>query len=247
VPGRFYGHPEYVKDALPKGQYPDGRSAIWLPYDKRRNTHSRSASGPVYDSTQGKFGPFAGQMFLGDVGYGANSGIMRIALEKADGEYQGACFRFMDGQPLGCERMRFGPDNQLYMASLSSGLTRVAFDGKTPMAIHSLNIRPKGQGFVVNLTKPLAADTKIEPAQFRVKRYHYLYSRNYGSPKANHKAVAVQSAVLSPDRKSITLTFPVETYPIGMVYEFNVGKLTSADGDTLTHPEAWYTVHRIPK
>jgi putative heme-binding domain-containing protein len=242
VPGRFYGHPEYAKDALPKGKFPDGRSAVWLPH-----ALSRSTSGPVYDLTEGKFGPFAGQLFVGDAGYGANPGIMRIALEKVEGEYQGACFRFVDGQPLGCERMRFGPDDQLYVASLTSGLTRMAFDGKTPIAVHSLRIRPKGHGFVVHLTKPLAENTKLDLAQFRVKRYHYLYTRNYGSLKADQKAVPVKSAELSGDRKSITLTFSVETYPIGMVYEFNFGKLTSTDGDALQHNEAWYTVHRIPE
>lgn len=242
VPGRFYGHPEYEKDALPKDEFPDGRSAVWLPH-----VLSRSTSGPVFDATKGKFGPFAGQLFVGDAGYGANPGIMRIALEKVDGEYQGACFRFIDGQPLGCERMRIGPDNQLYMTSLTSGLTRVAYDGKTPMAIHSLNIRSKGKGFVLHLTKPLAPDLKPKPTQFQIQRYHYLYTRNYGSPKANVTKVIVKSAELSADRKSITLTFPVETYPIGMIYEFNVSELTSAAGETIKHNQAWYTVHKIPK
>ena len=96
MPQRFYGHPETKEDALPSNTYPDGRSAIWFPYDR-----SRSTSGPVCDFTQGAFGPFAGQIFVGDVGYGANPGIMRVALEKVNGEYQGACFRFVDGQPAG--------------------------------------------------------------------------------------------------------------------------------------------------
>jgi hypothetical protein len=186
-------------------------------------------------------------MFVGDVGYGANAGIMRIALEKVDGEYQGACFRFVDGQPLGCERMRFGPDHQLYMTSLTSGLTRMTFNGQTPLAMKTVHIRPRGEGFVVNLTKPLAADTKLDVAQFRVKRYHYLYTGNYGSPQADETIVPVKSAELSADRTKITLTFPVETYPIGMVYEINVGNLTGNEGETLLHNEAWYTVHRIPK
>lgn len=247
VPGRFYGHPETQKDMLDTGEYPSGLSAVWLPYDKSRDAHSRSTSGPVFDATKGKFGPFAGQLFVGDVGYGANEGIMRIALEKVDGEYQGACFRFVDGQPLGCERMRFGPDNQLYMASLTSGLTRMAFDGKTPLAIHSIQIRPQAKGFVLHLTKSLKQGTKIDPAQFSIKQFHYLYTGDYGSPKANEKAVSVEAAELSPDGKSITLSFPVETYPIGMVYEFNVGSLSSASGEKLVQPQAWYTVHRIPQ
>lgn len=242
VPGRFYGHPETKPDALPKDVYPDGRSAIWLPYDR-----SRSTAAPVHDSTKGGFGPFANQMFLGDVGYGANPGILRVALEKVNGEYQGACFRFVDGQPQGCERMTFGPDNQLYMASLTSGLTRMAFEGPTPLAIHSVHIRPRGAGFVVQLTKPLAADALLAATQFRVKRYHYLYTGNYGSPQADEQIVPVKSVQLSPDRTAITLSLPVETYPIGMVYEINLGDLTGTEGDRLLHNEAWYTVNQIPK
>jgi putative heme-binding domain-containing protein len=243
VTGRFYGHPEYKEDALPRDQYPDGQSAIWFPYDRMR-----SISGPVYDDTQGRFGPFADQMFVGDVGYGANAGIMRVALEQIDGEYQGACFPFVDGQPLGCERMKFGPDNCLYIASLTSGLVRMRFVGPgTPLAMQAVRIRPGGTGFVVQLTRPLAANQVIEPRQFSVKRYHYLYTGNYGSPQAEEKMIPVEQAEISPDRTSITLTFPVETYPIGMVYEIRVPELNGEQGEKLAHREAWYTVQRIPK
>lgn len=242
VPGNFYGHPETTADALPPGDYPTGRSAVWLPYE-----HSRSVSGPVLDSTAGRFGPFAGQMFVGDVGYGANPGIMRVALEQVNGQYQGACFRFVTGQPHGCERMRMGPDGQLYQASLASGLTRIAFLGRTPLSIHSLQIRPGGTGFVIRLTRPLAVTTRLATDQFRVKRYHYLYTGDYGSPQADEAIIPVESAELAADRQSITLTFPVETYPIGMVYELNLGALESDEGERLEHNEAWYTVHEIPQ
>jgi hypothetical protein len=241
VPGRFYGHPEYKEDALPDGTYPDGRSAVWMPYNL-----SRSTSGPVHDETSGKFGPFADQMFVGDAGYGANPGIMRVALEKVAGEYQGACFRFVDNQPHGCERMKFGPDNQLYVAALTTGLTRLKFVGPAPLAIRSVHIRPAGQGFVLQLTRPLAADSKLDPKEFRVKRYHYLYTGNYGSPQADETGVPVAAAELSSDRQSVTLTFPVVSYPIGMVYEINAGTLHDENNEPLMHNEAWYTVHRIP-
>ena len=58
VPGRFYGHPETKQDALAANKYPDGDSAVWLPYDL-----SRSTSGPAFDDSAGKFGPFSGQFF----------------------------------------------------------------------------------------------------------------------------------------------------------------------------------------
>lgn len=245
VPGRFYGHPEYKQDALPNSQYPDGRSAIWFPYHRMR-----SISGPIHDETQGKFGPFAGQMFVGDVGYGANAGIMRVALEKIDGEYQGACFPFVDNQPLGCERMRFGSDNSLYVASLTSGLTRLTYVGAVakniPFAMQSIHIRPGGKGFQLQLTKPLADDQVLWPAQFTIKRYHYLYTGNYGSPQADEKVIPVDKTEISSDRMTITLTFPVETHPLGMVYEMRFGELRDRQGEKMRHQEAWYTVQRIP-
>lgn len=242
TPGRFFGHPESKTDALPAETYPDGLSAVWLPYES-----SRSTSGPVHDSTGGKFGPFDDQMFVGDVGYGTNTGIMRIALEKIDGEYQGACFRFVKDQPLGCQRMTFGPEHVLYMASLSSGLERLVPTGKAPFAIHSIRIQPKDKGFAVTFTKPLAADANVDPAMCRVKRYHYVYSGAYGSPKAGEHPVPVQSVEVSPDRKTLTMKFPVETHPLGMVYEFTFAPLTADDGERLAHGEAWYTVHKIPR
>ena len=242
VPGRFYGHPETKSDALPKESYPDGKSTLWLPYNL-----SRSSSGPVCDTTAGKFGPFSDQMFVGDVGYGANPGILRIALEKVNGEYQGACFRFVDGQPLGCERMKFGPDHQLYMASLTSGLTRLAFDGKTPMAIESMHLRKGGTGFVVQLTKPLSAETRLEPEKIRFKRYYFPYTSNYGANPTDEKIIPVTQAELSPDRRTISLTLPVEAHPNGMVYEMDLGNLTSEAGEKLIHREGWYTVHALPK
>ena len=242
VPGRFYGHPENESTRLPPGKYPDGEAAVWLPYDR-----SRSTSGPAFDDCDGKFGPFSGQFFVGDVGYGGNKGVMRLSLEKVDGEYQGAAFRWSDDEPLGCERLTFGPDQQLYMTSLTTGLTRVRFVGPTPLAIHSVHIRPGGKGFVINFTKPLAAGTKLDPAAFRVKHYHYLYTGNYGSPNADTTNVPVAAAELSADRKSATLTFPVETYPVGMTYEINTGRLTAEGGEELVHNDIWYTVNRIPK
>ncbi len=37
----------------------------------------------------------------------------------------------------------------------------------------------------------------------------------------------------------------IKTYKNLMVYYFNVGKLKSTDGETIAHPEAWYTVDRV--
>src|SRR4029077_21028765 len=80
---------------------------IWFPYGRM----GQSASEPRWDTTGGKFGPFAGQCFVGDQ---TRSMIMRVFLEKIKGRYQGACFPFRSGFQCGINRLVFGPDGSLY-------------------------------------------------------------------------------------------------------------------------------------
>ena len=47
-------------------------------------------------------GPYAGQMFIGDVTYG---GLQRADLEKVDGAKQGALFRMTQGLEAGVSRV----------------------------------------------------------------------------------------------------------------------------------------------
>jgi hypothetical protein len=58
--------------------------------------------------------------------------------------------------------------------------------------------------------------------------------------------VPVTAAELSADRRRITLKLPVETYPIGMVYEMRADELLGEGGEELKHNQAWYTVQRLP-
>ena len=65
-------------------------TSVLFPYRKM----GQSASGIASDMTEGKFGPFAGQMFVGDQ---TNSTVMRVFLEEVNGHYQGVCFPFREG------------------------------------------------------------------------------------------------------------------------------------------------------
>jgi mono/diheme cytochrome c family protein len=63
---------------------------------------------PVWDTTGGKFGPFAGQIFIGDF----TKLISRVFLEKVAGEYQGACFPFIrDAVGLAAIQANSGANN----------------------------------------------------------------------------------------------------------------------------------------
>ncbi len=111
-PGRFYGHAASLKwradyrgpvdlEALTQLRAPE---AVALPH----GTMGGSPGEPVWDTTEGKFGPFAGQVFIGDF----TKLISRVYLEKVAGEYQGACFPFIrDAVGLAAIQARSGKDN----------------------------------------------------------------------------------------------------------------------------------------
>ena len=88
--------------------------AIWLPH----GIFGISTSGFVYDSTKGRFGPFENQLLVGDQG---QSKIMRVALEKVKGEYQGVVFGFREGFSSGILRLSWGHDGSLFAGMTSRG------------------------------------------------------------------------------------------------------------------------------
>ena len=240
--GAFYGHPETEDEFLPEGEVPSGQTSVWIPY-----TVIRSAAALRMDDTGGRFGPFAGQMFVGDTGYGQSVNIMRVALEKVDGVWQGAAMRFIDGPPRGPQHTTFGPDGHMYVSCLNDGVVRIRYGGRVPMEIHHVSMRRDGRGFVLHFTKPVAPDSTLAVQKIRVRRWYYPYGIRYGSPRVEEVDVPIRKATVSADRMSIDLQMPIKTYRNGMVHYFNVAKLTAADGDPVAHPEAWYTVGRVWK
>jgi len=64
--------------------------AVWFPYKKV----GQSTTDIMLDDSHGKFGPFDGQLFVGEF---TLSSVNRVFLEQVGGEYQGACFPFREG------------------------------------------------------------------------------------------------------------------------------------------------------
>src|SRR5690606_8484052 len=113
----------------------------WLPYPKL----GQSATGIACDLSGGQFGPFEGQLFIGEF---TLSRITRVFLEKVDGEYQGAAFRFIDGLQSGPVRLEFLPDGSLLCGETnrgwnsagtrSFGLERIRWTGHVPFEIRTM-------------------------------------------------------------------------------------------------------------
>jgi hypothetical protein len=270
--GKFYGHQAglrwvgqspfagKVKETVPSGMLYDGQPpagkpspkgmpdldppCVWFPYGRM----GQSAAEPVWDTTGGKFGPFAGQCFVADQ-YTAI--VMRVALEKVNGVYQGACFPFRRGLQCGVNRVCFGPDGALYCGQTNRGwgslggkpygLQRINFAGPTPMEVHHITLTKTG--FDVTFTKELDPASVAKAEAFAVKSFTYIYWSTYGCPETDTKAEPVTAVKLSGDRKTVSVTGP-DLKP-GRVYDFALSGVKAADGEPVLHPEAYYTLNEL--
>lgn len=157
-PGRFYGHAASLKwrddyhgpvdlETLTRLRSPE---AVALPH----GAMGGSPGEPVWDTTGGKFGPFSGQVFIGDF----TKLISRVFLEKVAGEYQGACFPFIrDAVGLAAIQANSGKDN-LTIPAGGEGLKHfrdVPPRSGTPLRAGNMHMAfaPDGSLYVVQTTR----------------------------------------------------------------------------------------------
>ncbi len=234
-------YPEAVKQ-IPPLKPP----AIWFPYRKV----GMSATDVVLDATSGKFGPFAGQFFVGDF---TLSLMSRVYLEKVNGEYQGACFVFREGFESAVLRMAFGEDGSLLvgmsnrgwnsLGTRSFGFQRLVWTGETPFEMKTFEARP--DGFELSFTKKVDPAEAAAVSSYQLSSYTYHYHQTYGSEEIDTKPLAVRSATVSPDGLSVRLV--VDGLREGYVHELHAEGVRSARGEGLLHPAGYYTLNEIPR
>ncbi len=249
--GDWHGHPagnRWYEDAgmePPDGEVDFAAPAVWFPYDRM----GRSTSDIVLDETEGGFGPFSGQLFVGDQ-YSAS--VMRVFLEKVDGVYQGACFPFRSGFDCGVNRMCFAPDGSMFVGMTNRGwwsfgrrpwgLQRLLYTGLVPFEVHEMRAQPGG--FELTFTKPVEAATAADVASYAMASFTYHRWEKYGSPEIDRHELAITRAVVGDDQMSVRLT--VEGLREGYVHELRLAGVRSREGEPLLHDEAYYTLNVKP-
>jgi uncharacterized cupredoxin-like copper-binding protein len=219
--------------------------AVWIPH----GVLGISTSGILVDTTNGAFGPFQGQMFLGDQGH---SNINRVYLEKVDGVYQGVVFPFREGFASGILREIWGKDGSMFVGQTSRGwdatgkapwaLQRLVWTGKVPFEPLKVEARP--DGFEITFTKPVDRATAADPASYSVSGFIYKYHHIYGSPVINQQDAPVRAVVVSPDGLRARLV--VDGLREGYVHEIRMSGVRTSDGESLLHDVGYYTLNRIP-
>jgi hypothetical protein len=267
IPGSFQGHPAsfnwypYAPGMGPAPQEPTSGSrvltereripelvpyAVIFPYIRM----GRSITGFTVDHTEGRFGPFEGQMFLGDFSL---SLVMRATTEEVDGLWQGACYPFREELSTGLLDVEFTPGGRLLTGGTNRGwpvrgiapfaLQRIEWTGVTPFEIERITITPTG--FQVELTRPVDAATGADPASYRLGTFTHIYHAGYGGPEVDRTTPTVRSVELTDGGRRATLV--VDGVQLGHVHEFDLGALRSQDGEELLHRHAYYTVNAIPR
>ena len=217
---------------------------VWLPQDEVGNSPTQ----PLLLTE----GPYAGQMIHGDV---YNGGVKRVFLEDVDGQQQGAAFHFSAGFQGAVNRLERGPDGAIYLGELGNppnwgeygkpwyGLERMTWVGDK--AFEMLSVKAQSDGFVIELTQPLAEGLDLSPADIVAKQWFYYPNEQYGGPKYDETKLPVTAVEVAPDRRSIRLRIAglQEGY---VVYLRLADRLRSESNEELWTAEAWYTLNRIP-
>lgn len=235
---RFHVEAEKIPEYLPP--------VVMFPYAKMGN----SSSGVTYDNTAGKFGPFAGQMFVADQSF---STVMRVTLEKVHGRYQGACYNFRAGFGSGNVPIEMTPSGSMFVGGTNRGwgsrgqkpfaVERMDWSGKVPFEIHEMKARP--DGFELTFTEPVDAAASGDVTSYKINTYTYIYQSSYGSPEVDHSDPTIESATVSADGKSVKLK--INGLQKGHVHELHAAGVKSATGLPLLHSEAYYTLMQIPQ
>ena len=238
----FFGNRDIIGDSLP--DLPEKPPVIWLP----QNEIGNSPTQPIMLH----HGPYEGQMIHGEITHG---GIKRNFIEKVNGQYQGAVFRFSQGLEVGINRLEWGPDKALYAAGLGGaqdfghkghqyGLQRLTYNGNP--AFEMLAIRARSNGIEIEFTKPLRVGDGTDPADYRLQQWYYTWAGEGNSQqKRDLENLNVRSVSLSSDRKKVFLELR-GMKAAHVIYVQLQAPFLSENNEQLWSNEGWYTLNLIP-
>ncbi|WP_187264088.1 c-type cytochrome [Pontibacter beigongshangensis] len=229
-----------------KKDFPEMRlPAVWLPHGIMGISNSELIKIP-----EGHFGPFAGQVLIGDQG---QSKIMRVMLEKVKDEYQGAVIDFRSGFQSGVLRMAWAKDKSLFVGETNrgwgsageanEGLQRLVWNKRIPFEMQTIRAMP--DGFEISFTLPVDKKAAEDIASYKVESFIYKYQAVYGSPPVNEQVCTIRGVKVSEDgmKARILVDNLRESYIHTIMLD---GVRAKENYYSLVHPRAYYTLNHIP-
>lgn len=259
--GRFHGHPAGLlwKEGfvdIRGGDLPRPvldamrtKAAVLFPH----GILSNSATQPLLVEEDREFGPFTGQLLVGEMNFPR---ILRVWTEEVHGTVQGGVTTLIDTAGtdvsrdtlrIGNNRLTWGPDGGLWIGQTEHGwpgrpgIQRVEYTGRVPFAVRTMHITPSG--FRLRTTRPIDRSTARADSAFSVRSFRYRYSKSYGSPRLDESSVPIVRRTVSPDGRTVDLE--LEDLREDYVYQVTLGSLRSEDGRPISHRRIFYTVRRL--
>ena len=220
--------------------------AVWLPHGILS-----ISSAEIVKIPQGVFGPFEGQLLVGDQG---KSNLSRVFMEKVNGEYQGIAWEFKTGFQSGTVRMDWGKDGSLFVGETnrgwgsagdaSMGLQRLVWNNKIPFEMRAVRAMP--DGFEIEFTKPVNKKSAEDIASYAIESYIYKYHAVYGSPPVNTQKCAIKGIKISDDGMKVRLK--VDNLRPYYIHTITLdGVIDKENSFSLVHPTGYYTLNNIPE
>jgi len=262
-PGSFQGNPTGTKYAELAGLVappdPVGTGNVQAEYELNPSfqrpavmfPHSlvgQSPTGIITDDSAGKFGPFAGQLLVGEQ---THSEVQRVYLEKVKGQYQGAVWKHLSGFQSGIVSVKMGDNGVLFTGGTNRGwgsrgkkpfsFERVTWTGVTPFSMQQVNITE--DGFIIHFTHALADQAAADVANYKMGAWSYQHREKYGSEGyIDPYEPTVTKAEISPDKMSVRLT--VDKLTRGHVHQLTISDAVQSEGGSpLWQEHVFYTVN----
>ena len=174
-------------------------------------------------------------------------------MEKVNGQWQAAAFRFTQGLTCGVNRLAWGPDGALYIGGIGAngnwsweghrfGLERLEPTGDTAFEMHRVSVTP--DGFEVYFTRAIDPAWLANPANFHLSQWYYEPTKKYGGPKKEIENLTVTRAVPHADGKGVRLV--VDGLKRNRVVYLRTDPI-STDGESIWSTECFYTLNEIPR
>lgn len=231
-----------LEDDFPQLKTP----AVWLPHGILGISNSEIVKIP-----EGSFGPFEGQLLVGDQGM---SMIMRVFMEKVNGEYQGAALGFRSGFQSGVLRMAWANDGSLFVGETNrgwgsageanQGLQRLVWNRRVPFEMKTVRAMP--DGFEIEFTMPVDHASAENVSSYSVQSFVYKYHPVYGSPPVNLETNEIKGIKVSEDGMKVRIV--VDNLREDFIHNVSLFGVREKDNYfSLVHPSAYYTLKNIPE
>jgi hypothetical protein len=212
--------------------------AVWLPHSLVKST------GAVVAVEDERLGPWKGQLLVADPQLGA---VLRVALEKVNGEWQGAVWPLLSIAGRGARALVFDGAGRLLVAG-EGFIERISLAGKA--AFEMKEIHATVEGFDLVFTQPVAMSVRAE--DFELRQFAYVPGAGEEPVWVDHDARAGKSSALKAtaavrDADGLVARLTVDGRRPGFVTSIQAAAVRSVDGRKLAHDTAHFTLNQIPR